>query len=32
MKLQDLYNNGAPEYYSGNTYLGPNQANKMLLV
>ena len=27
-EAKDLYNNGAPEYYSGNTYLGPNQAQQ----
>lgn len=27
-QAQDLYNEGAPEYYSGNTYLGPNQAQQ----
>jgi hypothetical protein len=27
-EAQNLYNQGAPEYYSGNTYLGPNQAQQ----
>ena len=27
-EAKGLYNNGAPEYYSGNTYLGPNQAQQ----
>ena len=27
-QAKDLYNQGAPEYYSGNTYLGPNQAQQ----
>ena len=27
-EAQNLYDGGAPEYYSGNTYLGPNQAQQ----
>ncbi len=27
-QAKDLYNNGAPSYYGGNTYLGPNQAQQ----
>jgi hypothetical protein len=27
-EAQNLYDQGAPEYYSGNTYLGPNQAQQ----
>ena len=27
-QAKDLYNQGAPEYYSGNTWLGPNKAQQ----
>ena len=27
-QAKDLYNNGAPEYFAGNTYLGANQAQQ----
>ena len=27
-EAKELYNNGAPEYFAGNTYLGPNQAQQ----